>query len=84
MQLIHTNVVFISLCYVESIRGDRVTLQVVKLIRNLLMLSDGYTAHVALSRADLRRTLRRELIDAGGGSGGSSWNLPSLLLPCTS
>ena len=53
------------LCYVESIRGDRVTLQVVKLIRNLLMLSDGYTAHVALSRADLRRTLRRELIDAG-------------------
>ena len=68
----------------NRIRKVNVTLQVVKLIRNLLMLSDGYTAHVALSRADLRRTLRRELIDAGGGSGGSSWNLPSLLLPCTS
>ena len=56
------------------------TLQVVKLIRNLLMLSDGYTAHVALSRADLRRTLRRELIDAGGGSGGSPLE-PTLLAP---
>ena len=68
------------LCHVESIRGDRVTLQVVKLIRNLLMLSDGYTAHVALSRADLRRTLRRELIDAGGGSGGFPLE-PTLLAP---
>ena len=67
----------VTFCCVEGIRGDHVTLQVVKLIRMSPLMLFRWV-HCSCSPF-LELNAETGLVDAGGGSGGSSLE-PTLLL----